>query len=70
MYDLTCDDLRNGYLEFCEEQEWRPLDQREFNAQIAELMMRTHRVSQRHDISRGAETKRGYKGVRIVEGGR
>jgi P4 family phage/plasmid primase-like protien len=53
-YDLTCDDLRNGYLEFCEEQEWRPIDQREFNAQIAELMMRTHRVS---PTSRTGEVK-------------
>jgi P4 family phage/plasmid primase-like protien len=69
LHDITGEELRTGYLDFCEEMGWRSFEQREVNAQMSDLMMQTHNVRQRHDISRGLETKRGYKGVRIVEGG-
>jgi hypothetical protein len=67
--DLTGEELRAGYLDFCEEMGWRSFEQREVNAAMGDLMMQVHKVRQRHDISRGMETKRGFKGVKLVEGG-
>jgi hypothetical protein len=48
---------------------WRSFDQRELKAGMGDLLMQVHKVRQRHDISRGMETKRGFKGVKLVEGG-
>ena len=67
--DLTSEEIRTGYLDFCEEMGWRSFDLREVNAGMGDLMMQVHKVRQRHDISRGMETKRGFKGVKLVEGG-
>jgi phage/plasmid-associated DNA primase len=67
--DLTSEELRAGYLDFCEEMGWRSFEQREVNATMGDLMMQIHKVRHRHDISRGMETKRGFKGVKFVEGG-
>ncbi|MEI7773367.1 MAG: phage/plasmid primase, P4 family [Verrucomicrobiota bacterium] len=67
--DLTGEELRTGYLDFCEEMGWRSFEKREVNAAMGDLMMQVHKVRQRHDISRGMETKRGFKGVKLVEGG-
>jgi len=67
--DLTGEELRTGYLDFCEEMGWRSFDLREVNAGMGDLMMQIHKVRQRHDISRGGDAKRGFKGVRLLEGG-
>ena len=69
IHDLTIEELRAGYLDYCEEMGWRSFEPREIKAAMADLMMQSHKVRQRHDISRGTETKRGFKGVRLVEGG-
>jgi hypothetical protein len=69
IHDLTIEELRAGYLDYCEEMGWRSFEPREIKAATADLMMQSHKVRQRHDISRGTETKRGFKGVRLVEGG-
>ena len=69
LHDLTGDELRTGYLDYCEEMGWRSFEQREVNAAMGDLMMQIHKVRQRHDISRGMETKRGFKGVKLTAGG-
>jgi P4 family phage/plasmid primase-like protien len=67
--DHTGEELRTGYLDFCEEMGWRSFDLREVNAGMGDLMMQIHKVRQRHDRSRGGDAKRGFKGVRLLEGG-
>jgi phage/plasmid-associated DNA primase len=69
LHEITSDELRNGYLDFCEEMGWRVFEAREVKASIADLMMQIHQVRQRHDISRLDKTQRGFKGVRLLEGG-
>jgi P4 family phage/plasmid primase-like protien len=69
LHDLTSEELYRAYGDFCEEMGWRSFDQRELKAGMGDLMMQVHKVRQRHDISRGMETKRGFKGVKLVEGG-
>jgi len=69
LHDLTSDELYRAYGDFCEEMGWRSFDSRDVKAGMSDLMMQFHKVRQRHDISRGMETKRGFKGVKLVEGG-
>ncbi len=69
LHDLTSDELYRAYGDFCEEMGWRSFDSRDVKAGMGDLMMQVHKVRQRHDISRGLDTKRGYKGVKLVEGG-
>jgi P4 family phage/plasmid primase-like protien len=69
LHEITSDELRNGYLDFCEEMGWRAFEAREIKASTADLMMQIHKVRQRHDISRFEKTQRGFKGVRLLEGG-
>ena len=69
LHEITSDELRNGYLDFCEEMGWRAFEAREIKASLADLMMQIHQVRQRHDISRFDKTQRGFKGVRLLEGG-
>jgi len=69
LHDLTSEELYGAYGDFCEEMGWRSFDQRELKAGTGDLMMQVHKVRQRHDISRGMETKRGFKGVKLIEGG-
>jgi len=63
---LTVKELQAAYRDFCEEMGWRSFTPRDLSGATNDLMLQLHQVRPRHDISRGPETLRGFKGVRLI----
>lgn len=60
-------DLKNRYFAFCQEKNWAPLTERQFENELPAWMHKIHRVAKRNDIKqkneRGTGYVRGYKDV-------
>lgn len=67
--DVTADELRMGYYDFCEEMGWRAFPRSDINGSLRDLMLNIHRVQPRNDIKREGKSQRGFMGVRLVERG-
>ena len=63
---LTVKELQAAYRDFCEEMGWRSFTPRDLSGATNDLMLQLYQVRPRHDISRGSETLRGFKGVRLI----
>ena len=61
---LSCHDLRNAYLKFCEQKGWLPMPASEVATQLPEAMLEKHRVRMRHDLGEH-KSIRGYNGVAL-----
>ncbi len=66
---ITVSELQEAYRDFCEEMGWKSFTGSNLRGTANDLMTQIHKVSLRHDISCGAKAVRGFKGVRLIEGG-
>ena len=63
--DITNEELHSAYLQFCHARKWRPVTTKTFQVKLADLMPNAHGGSQRNDIRRGDNCRRGYSGVAL-----
>ena len=66
---LTVKELQEAYRDFCDEMGWKSFTGNNLRGTANDLMTQIHKVSLRHDIPCGATNVRGFKGVRVIEGG-
>lgn len=58
-------ELAGGYRDFCEERDWEPLRERQFQAELPDAMLEFHRATRRNDIRRDGKNVRGFRGVQL-----
>ena len=66
--DLSVEEIRQAYFEYCEKREWRPLTPRQFENELGDLMLKIHSSQKRTDIRRHGSFVRGFKNVKLVAG--
>jgi P4 family phage/plasmid primase-like protien len=64
-FDITVAELQSAYHAFCDSQGWQALSVRQFEHEISDVMMETHRVVKRTDIKRNEKSQRGFAHVRL-----
>ena len=64
-FDITVAELQSAYHAFCDSQGWQALSVRQFEHEISDVMMETHRVVKRTDIKRFEKSQRGFAHVRL-----
>ena len=62
--ELTAEELRRAYIDFCEGNGWLSLPVNEVSRQLQEVMLETHRTRFRHDLGAN-RSRRGFRGVRF-----
>jgi len=63
--DITVEELKQGYLDFCHSKKWEPYSARQFENALVDLMQSIHGVLRRNDITRGGKSQRGFKHVTL-----
>lgn len=66
--ELTVEELRREYVEYCETNGWVPLPAHEVSRQLPDTMLETHRTRFRHDLGIN-HARRGFKGVSFQQEG-
>jgi len=64
--DVTVDELKEAYLEFCKVKHWESFSIRQFENVLADVMQKFHGVLRRNDITRGGKSLRGFKHVALI----
>ena len=62
---VTVHELTTAYNDFCDERGWQALSVRQFENQLANIMMEIHRVVKRNDIKRNNTTLKGFMHVAL-----
>jgi phage/plasmid-associated DNA primase len=65
---VTVQELKESYLNYCENNGWIPMPASEVARQLPEAMLEVHHSRQRHDLGE-KQNLRGYAGVMIHLGG-
>lgn len=69
--NVTVDELSSAYADFCAEQGWRGVSNRDFQGQLPDAMLELFRVAKRNDIKRNDENgdskaRKGFAGVQLA----
>ena len=62
---VTVHELTTAYNDFCDDKGWQALSVRQFENQLANVMMEIHRVVRRNDIKRNNTTLKGFMHVAL-----
>lgn len=63
--DVSVEDLKQAYFDFCSARGWAGVGTRQFESALGDLMQRHHRVVRRNDILRDDKCVRGFRHVSI-----
>lgn len=64
-YDLTVNELVEGYAAYCPDRKWQPLPITEIQRQLEGLMLELFGISKCHGVVRGDKDQRGFRGVKF-----
>ena len=67
-FDVTVQELKEEYREYCTEKGWTGVTDRVFSSALKACILEKLNVSLRNDIQRGCTAKTGFKGIKIAEG--
>jgi P4 family phage/plasmid primase-like protien len=65
--ELTIQDVTAAYQDYCEDRDWEPLRDRQFQSELPDVMIEYHRAFKRNDIRQDGKSVRGFRGVRLVQ---
>lgn len=63
--EVTVYALTEAYRDYCEEREWEPLRDRQFQAELPDAMLEFHRATKRNDVRHDGKSVRGFRGVKL-----
>ncbi|MDD5677462.1 MAG: primase-like DNA-binding domain-containing protein, partial [Kiritimatiellae bacterium] len=65
--ELTIQDVTAAYQDYCDDRDWAPLRDRQFQSELPDVMIEYHRAFKRNDIRQpDGKSVRGFRGVRLV----
>ncbi len=64
--ELTIQDVTAAYQDYCEDRDWEPLRDRQFQSELPDVMIEYHRAFKRNDIRQDGKSVRGFRGVRLA----
>ncbi|MBN8418962.1 MAG: hypothetical protein J0L73_08615, partial [Verrucomicrobia bacterium] len=65
--EITTEELRRAYYDYCEGQSWNTLPEGEAPKALQNAMLKVHHARFRHDVGING-TRRGFRGVRLQKG--
>lgn len=63
--DVSVEEIREGYFEFCEKRKWQPVTTRQLENALSDLMLKIHSAHRRNDVRRNGNFVRGFKNMEL-----
>ena len=65
--DLTSEEIKSAYAEFCADYGWNPLPNTVIERQLQDLMLKLFRTTKSNSIQRSGRSMRGWRKVRLIQ---